>query len=76
MTLKYSFTGQQVDAFQLVGGQNPDTTTKNHDAKITWTRNWSAATTTDFSVGYERVGSLIVPEESAVGPLILTGFVT
>ena len=75
-TLKYSFTGQQVDAFQLVGGQNPDTTTKNHDAKITWTRNWSAATTTDFSVGYERVGSLIVPEESSVGPLILTGFVT
>ena len=28
LALHYSFTGQQVDAFQLVGGQNPDTTTK------------------------------------------------
>ncbi len=74
-TLRYSFTAQNVEAFQLVGGQNPDTTTKNHDAKATWTRNWSPRTTTDFTIGYERVGSLIVPEETAVGPLVLTGFV-
>ena len=40
-----------------------------------WTRNWSPRTTTDFTIGYERVGSLIVPEETAVGPLVLTGFV-
>ena len=73
--LEYGFTGQQVDAFQLVGGQNPDTTTKNHVAKAGWNRNWSPATVLDLTVGYERVGSLIVPEESAVGPLVLTGFV-
>ena len=75
VVLQYSFRGQKVDAFQLVGGQNPDTTTKNHVARIGWNRNWSARTITDFTVGYERVSSLIVPEESAVGPLILTGFV-
>ena len=75
LTLRYAFTGQKVEAFQLVGGQNPDTTTRNHDVKATWTRNWSAQTTTDFTVGFERVGSLIVPEETAVGPLVLTGFV-
>ena len=75
ITLRYGFTAQKVEAFQLVGGQNPDTTTKNHDAKATWTRNWSPRTTTDFTIGYERVGSLIVPEETAVGPLVLTGFV-
>jgi len=75
LTLRYGFTGQDVDAFQLVGGQNPDTTTKNHDAKITWNRSWTPATTTDVTAGYERVGSLIVPEETSVGPLILTGFV-
>ena len=75
VTLRYGFTGQDVEAFQLVGGQNPDTTTKNHDAKITWNRAWTPATITDITAGYERVGSLIVPEETAVGPLILTGFV-
>ena len=75
VTLRYGFTAQDVEAFQLVGGQNPDTTTKNHDAKITWNRVWTASTITDVTVGYERVGSLIVPEETAVGPLVLTGFV-
>lgn len=75
VVLHYGFTGQKVDAFQLVGGQNPDTTTRNHVARIGWNRSWSAATTTDITVGYERVGSLLVPEESSVGPLVLTGFV-
>ncbi len=73
--LHYGFTAQKVDAFQLVGGQNPDTTTKNHVAKASWNRSWSAATSTDFALGYERVGSLLVPEETSVGPLVLTGFV-
>ncbi len=76
LVLQYGFTGQKVDAFQLVGGQNPDTTTKNHVALAVWNRSWSSATTTSLTAAYERVGSLLVPEESAVGPLVLTGFVT
>ncbi len=75
LALQYSFTGQEVDAFQLVGGQNPDTTTRNHVAMATWRRDWSPSTTTSFSSAFERVGSLLVPEETAVGPLVLTGFV-
>ena len=75
LVLQYGFTGQKVDAFQLVGGQNPDTTTKNHVAIAVWNRNWSSATTTSLTAAYERVGSLLVPEESAVGPLVLTGYV-
>ncbi len=75
LALHYSFTGQRVDAFQLVGGQNPDTTTKNHVAAATWNRTWSPATTTSLTAAFERVGSLLVPEESSVGPLVLTGFV-
>ena len=71
--LRYNLTLQDVDAFQLVGGQNPDTTTKNHDARITWSRVWNPATTTDFSVGFNRVGSKLVPEESSIGPLIFFG---
>lgn len=75
IAMQYGFTGQKVDAFQLVGGQNPDTTTKNHLAMAGWNRSWSSSTTTDVTVGYERVGSLLVGEESSVGPLVLTGFV-
>ena len=68
--LGYQFTAQRVQAFQLVGGQNPDTTTKNHRARATWSRTWSPFTTTDSSAGYDRVGSLLVRDDSAVGPLI------
>lgn len=75
IALQYSFTGQKVDAFQLVGGQNPDTTTKNHVAMAGWNRSWSSSTTTDVTIAFERVGSLLVGEESSVGPLVLTGFV-
>lgn len=75
LAMHYGFTGQKVDAFQLVGGQNPDTTTKNHVAMIGWDRDWSASTMTNVTVAYERVGSLLVSEESSVGPLVLTGFV-
>jgi hypothetical protein len=68
LTLRYGLTLQDVEAFQLVGGQNPDTTTKNHQARITWSRVWSPATTTDFSGGYDRISSLLVPEETSLGP--------
>ena len=68
--LAYQFTAQRVQAFQLVGGQNPDTTTKNHRARATWSRAWSPLTTMDVSAGFDRVGSLLVPDETAVGPLI------
>jgi hypothetical protein len=74
-TLQYRFTSQNVEAFQLVGGQNPDTTTKSHRARVTWNRAWSPLTTADFSVGFDRVGSLLLPEESSLGPQVLTGFV-
>ena len=70
VVLGHQFTGQQVEAFQLVGGQNPNTTTKNHRARVTWSRTWSPVTATDASAGYDRVGSLLVPDDSAVGPLI------
>ncbi len=70
---RYNLTLQSVDAFQLVGGQNPDTTTKNHDARVTWTRTWNPTTSTDFSIGYNRVSSVLVPDNSSLGPLIFFG---
>jgi hypothetical protein len=38
---------------------------------LTWNRVWTPSTTTDFSVGYDRVRSLLVPEETSLGQLYL-----
>ena len=67
LTMRYAFTGQGVDAFQLITGQNPDTDTKNHSARITWNRVWTSATITDFSSGFDRIGSLLVAAKGALG---------
>jgi hypothetical protein len=69
---QYAFTSQTVDAFQLVAGQNPDTTTKSHKARLMWTRDWSPRTTSNLTLGFDRLGSLLVPEPNAVGPLVIT----
>ncbi|MEZ5356842.1 MAG: hypothetical protein R2762_29745 [Bryobacteraceae bacterium] len=68
LVARYGFTLQDVEAFQLVGGQNPDTTTRSHQARLTWIREWSPGTTTDLSVGFDRIGSLLVAEETSLGP--------
>ncbi len=69
----YSFFLQFVDSFQLVRTQNPDTTTRNHKARITYARTISPSTTLDATVGYERVGSLLTQEDF---PLRLAVFVS
>ena len=53
LAFHYTFTSQNIDAFQLVTGQNPDTDNKNHWARVTWNRTWSPSTITDVSVGSE-----------------------
>jgi hypothetical protein len=69
---QYFFTSQSVTAFQLVAGQNPDTDTKSHKARMTWSRQWSAASVTDVSAGFDRLGSLLRSEPNAVGPMVST----
>jgi hypothetical protein len=66
--LRYQLTSQQVDAFQFVAGQNPDTDTHSHTAVASWGRQFSAATVGYVAVGFERVTTRIRPEENAVGP--------
>jgi hypothetical protein len=66
----YRFIDQDVTSFQLVAGQNPDTNTKSHRQRLTWSRVWSATTATQFSVGFDRIGSLLIPEPNAVGPTV------
>ncbi len=72
----YNFVSQSVDAFQLVAGQNPDTRTKSHRARLTWTRPLSPVAVLMLSAGFDRIGSLLVPEENAVGPMVSTAGLT
>ncbi|MBY0506714.1 MAG: TonB-dependent receptor [Bryobacteraceae bacterium] len=72
-TARHVWTTQAVDAFQLVAGQNPDTTTKSHDARLTWSRNLGAGSVLDVTTGFNRSRSLLVPEANAVGPQVVIG---
>jgi len=74
--LRYHFISQSVDAFQLVAGQNPNTDTRSHRARLTWNRTWSANTITDVALGFDRVGSLLLPDATSVGPLVSTAGLT
>lgn len=71
LSWSYQFTLQHVEAFQLVRGQNPDTTTRNHTARWSWNRAWSPTTVTDFTLGFEQTRSLLTPDESWTGPFLL-----
>ncbi len=74
---QYQFTGQHVSAFQLVAGQNPNTDTKSHRARLTWNRTWSAHTVSDFTAGFDRLHSVLVPEPNSVGPMVsISGLTT
>ncbi|MFN0121651.1 MAG: hypothetical protein ACKV2V_14250, partial [Blastocatellia bacterium] len=74
--MQYQFTSQSVDAFQLVAGQNPNTDTKSHLGRITWTRQWNPATVSYLSASYDRVSSLLFPEKNAVGPFVIPAGLT
>ncbi|MFN0120614.1 MAG: hypothetical protein ACKV2V_08940, partial [Blastocatellia bacterium] len=69
--LQYQFTSQNVDAFQFVAGQNPNTDTKSHLARVVWTRQWSAATISHLTASYDRLSTLLEPEKNAVGPFVI-----
>ena len=70
---RHTWTHQNIDAFQLVAGQNPDTTTKAHDARLTWAYAPNARTTFDTTLGFARNRTLLVPEPNAVGPQVQIG---
>ncbi len=73
LALQYSFSAQNVDAFQLVAGQNPDTRIKNHRARATWSHTLDPRTIIEATAGFDRLGSLLVPEPNYVGPMVSTG---
>lgn len=70
LAMRYAFTAQRLDAFQLVAGQNPDTSTRSHQARLGWSRQLAGAGLLEVTAGFDRLGSLLVPEENAVGPMV------
>jgi hypothetical protein len=70
LSVRYQFTNQQVQAFELVAGQNPNSDTEAHTARATWEREWTPAAVLAVSAGYDRIGTLLTPEKNAVGPLV------
>ena len=66
IVLNHSYLSQKVLAFQLVKGQNPDTTTRSNKSVAQWNRAWSARSISTVAFGFERVRSLIVPEDESI----------
>lgn len=73
LTFAYRFTSQQIKAFQLVAGQNPDTDIKSHTPRITWIRTLRPSMILTVTTGYDRSGTLIKSERNAVGPTVNFG---
>lgn len=73
VTARHAWTTQVIDAFQFVAGQNPDTSTRSHAARLTWDRAWTARTNVTATLGFDRVHSLLAPEPNAVGPQVQVG---
>lgn len=69
----YRFIGQTVTAFQLVAGENPDTTSLSHEGRVTWRRDWTPATSSSATVGFDRMTALISPAKDALGPSFMVG---
>jgi len=71
---RYQFTGQKVDAFQFVRGQNPNTRNKSHGARVTWDHTWNPQTVMNLTMGFDRQGSLITAAPGGEGgPVLITG---
>lgn len=65
----YSSNHQDIDAFQLVAGQNPDTDLRTQTARTTLNRG-----SLQLTAQFQRTGSLLVSEPNAVGPRVRFGF--
>lgn len=70
----YSRSQQQIDAFQLVAGQNPDTTLANQTGRLTWRRALSPTFNLQTGITFQRNVSLLVSPPGAVGPRVRFGY--
>lgn len=76
LSFRHQLVLQRVLAFQFVRGQNPDTTTRSQQSRLTWSRQKGPSFSIQASLGFDRTGSQLVPENNNLGPLISTGGLT
>ena len=72
LVLRQQTVHQRVLAFQFIKGQNPDTTTRSNQSRITWIHQQGPSTTINVSLGFDRVVSQIAPANDNLGPQIGT----
>lgn len=74
LILLHDMSRQNVDAFQLVAGQNPDTSI--HSTRSRATVQYALSPHTDISAGvqFTRLVSLLTAEPNAVGPRVRMGY--
>lgn len=73
LSARHTFTSQHIDAFQLVAGQNPITTTRSHSARLGLAHSYTPRSQADFTLGFDRNTTQLVPEPNAVGPQVQIG---
>jgi len=71
LAFQYGYMGDKVTAFQLVAGQNPNTTGTSNDGRVTWHHDWTSATSTSATVAFYRDTALLVPEPGTLVPSIV-----
>jgi hypothetical protein len=70
----YRVSRQQVNAFQLVDGQNPDTEIHGHLARLAHVWSPSDASQLELSFRFQRTKSVLQPEPNAVDTRVRVGF--
>lgn len=61
-------------AFQLVAGQNPDTTIHAQRSRLAWIKPLSSSTEMQVAGSFNRIRSLLVSPPGAVGPRVRFGY--
>lgn len=65
LALRHQTTAQQVQAFQLVAGHNPDSDLHNQRSVATWRHAFNARLTGAASTSFDRITTSIRPDESS-----------
>jgi hypothetical protein len=71
--LQYQYQNEFVDAFQLIAGQNPDTTLRSQNAQITLAQPWRGSGVWSSGAAFQRQKTMLASEPAAVGPFVRFG---
>lgn len=72
LSLSHDFTRQNISAFQLVAGQNPDTAIHFQRSRLAYRFTKSASTEYSFGANFNRLRSDLHADPTAVGPRVRT----